>query len=100
MKRFSDLNIITHADSFVGEKIKISKILNRDIVIIGFRIEESKYPKNKTGKCLHLQIELDGVKKIIFTGSDVLINTILQVKKEDMPIACQIIQEGEHFEFI
>lgn len=100
MKRFSDLNIITHSDSFVGEKIKISKILNRDIVIIGFKIENSKYPKNKSGKCLFLQIELEGAKKVVFSGSDVLISTILQVKREDLPIACSIIQEGEHFEFI
>ena len=100
MKRFSDLNIVTHSDSFVGEKIKISKILNRDIIIVGYRIEDSKYPKNKSGKCLYLQIELEGIKKVVFSGSDVLINTIIQVKKEDLPIACQIIQEGEHFEFI
>jgi hypothetical protein len=100
MKRFSDLNIVTHSDSFVGEKIKISKILNRDIIIVGYRIEDSKYPKNKSGKCLYLQIELEALKKVVFSGSDVLINTIIQVKKEDLPIACQIIQEGEHFEFI
>lgn len=99
MKNFKDLGITTHSDSLVGEKIKISKVLNRDIVITGYKIEQSKYPKNKSGKCLHLQIELDSEKKIVFTGSDVLISTIEQVSKDDLPIACQIIQEGEHFEF-
>jgi hypothetical protein len=29
----------------------------------------------------------------------VLIHTIEQVKLEDLPIFCQIIQEGEHYEF-
>jgi len=99
MKTFKDLKIATHSDSLTGEKIKIAKVLNRDIVVTNYRIEQSKYPKNKSGKCLHLQIELDNEKKIVFTGSDVLIHTIEQVSKEDLPIACQIIQEGEHFEF-
>lgn len=99
MKGFKDLGIVTHSDNFIGDKIKIAKVLNRDIVITNFRIEPSKYPKNKSGKCLHLQIELDGGKKVIFTGSDVLIHTIEQVKKEDLPVSCQIIQEGEHYEF-
>jgi hypothetical protein len=99
MKGFKDLGIETHSNNFIGDKIKISKVLNREIVITNFRIEQSKYPKNKSGKCLHLQIDLGNEKKIIFTGSDVLIKTIEQVKLEDLPIACQIIQEGEHFEF-
>lgn len=99
MNGFKDLGINTHSDSFDGDKIKIVKVMNRDIVISNFKLEPTKYPKNKSGKCLHLQIELDGEKKVIFTGSDVLIRTIEQIKKENLPIACQIIQEGEHFEF-
>lgn len=99
MKNFKDLGIKTHSDTLTGDKIKISKVLNRDIIITNFKIEQSKYPKNKSGKCLHLQIEMDKEMKVIFTGSDVLINTIEQVNKEDLPIACQIVQEGEHFEF-
>lgn len=99
MNAFKDLGINTHVENFAGDKVKISKILNRDIVITNYRIQPSKYPKNKSGKCLHLQIEIDGEKKVIFTGSDVLIHTMEQVKKESLPIACQIIQEGESFEF-
>lgn len=99
MKSFKDLNIKTHTDHLIGEKIKISKILNKDIIINGFKIGQSKYPKNKSGKCLSLQIEVDKEQRVIFTGSDVLISIMEQVKKEDLPIETKIVQEGEHYEF-
>jgi hypothetical protein len=99
MKSFKDLNIKTHSDLLIGEKVKISKVLNKDIVITGFKIEQSKYPKNKSGKCLCLQIELEEENRVIFTGSDVLINIMEQVNKGDLPIQTKIIQEGEHYEF-
>ena len=99
MTRFKDLNIKTHSDHLTGEKIKIAKILNKEIVITGFKIDQSKYPKNKSGQCLCLQLEADGEQRVVFTGSDVLIGIMEQVKKEDLPIETKIIQEGEHYEF-
>lgn len=48
---------------------------------------------------LHLQVEVDGEKKVIFTGSDVLISMIKKVEQEDMPFKTIIIKENEHFEF-
>jgi len=44
-------------------------------------------------------IEIDGDKKVLFTGSDILISTMEKVKGEHLPIMCKIIQEGEHYEF-
>lgn len=99
MKSFKDLNIKTHTDAYIGEKIKITKILNRDIIIENFKVGMSKYPKNKSGKCLCLQITLDDDRRVIFTGSDILIDTMEQVNKDDLPIATRIVQEGEHYEF-
>ena len=99
MKKFSELGIKPPADQMTGDKIKISKILNREITVTNYKVEDSKYQKNKSGKCLCLQIEIDGEKRIVFTGSDVLIKMIIQVKKEDMPFGSAIVKEGEHFEF-
>ena len=99
MKKFSELGITADNGLFIGDKIKISKIINLEIKVIDFKIEESKYPKDKAGKCLCLQIEIDNEKRIVFTGSSVLIKMIEQVKKEDLPFMCQIVKEGEHFEF-
>ena len=91
MNRFKDLNIKTHTDHLMGEKIKMSKILNKDIVITGFKIDVSKYPKNKSGKCLSIQFEIDDEQRVVFTGSDILISVMEQVKKEDLPIETKIV---------
>ena len=73
--------------------------MNREIVVLDAKIDDSKYPKNKSGKVLMLHLEFDGEKRILFTGSDVLITQIQHVKKEDYPFTATIVKEGEHFEF-
>jgi hypothetical protein len=98
MKKFRDMDIKA-GDNFVGDKIKIDKVLNREITVLKHKVETSKYPKNKSGKCLHLQIEIAGVKNVVFTGSDVLISQIQQVAEGDFPFSTTIIKSGDHFEF-
>jgi hypothetical protein len=74
MKKFSDLNIKVNTRSFEGDKIKISKVLNKEIIIHEFRIEDSKVFKDKgNGKCLYLQISFKDEKHVIFTSSGCLI---------------------------
>jgi len=82
-----------------GSKINITRIMNREVVILDFKIEDSKFPKNKSGKCLFLQIEFDGERRVVFTGSDVLISQIRQVSEENIPFTATIIKNGEYFEF-
>jgi len=99
MKKFSDLNVPTPEGSFTGEKIKINKILNREIAVLASRVTESKFKKNKSGKVLMLQIEINDEKRVLFTGSDVLINQILHVTETDYPFKTTIIKENEHYQF-
>ncbi len=99
MKSFSEFKIPAPTGSFTGEKIKIAKIMNREIVVLDSRIDDSKYPKNKSGKVLLMQLEIDGEKRVLFTGSDVLISQIQHVQKEDYPFTVTIVKEGEHFQF-
>lgn len=99
MNKFSDFAITSSSNSIIGDKIKMFKVLNKPIIVTDFRIEVSKYPKNKSGKCLHLGIQLNGENHVIFTGSDVLINTISAIDKDKLPFETTIIQNGEHYEF-
>jgi len=99
MKNFSELGIKSSHRVLSGEKVKIRHILNRDILVWDYRIEKSKFPKNKSGMCLHLQIEFDGHKHVVFTGSDVLIDLIKQVPEDEFPFQTVIVQTGEYFEF-
>lgn len=71
MKKFADFN--TDQAPLDGDKIKLEDVLNLEVVVIGFNLRQSKYGKNASGKCLALQIEMNGVRRVLFTGSDVLI---------------------------
>ena len=63
MNKFSDLGIkLEDTKKLVGDKIKIDKIINREIIVYSYKIEDSKY----TGKCLYMQISLSGTKRIIY----------------------------------
>ena len=74
MKRFSEF--AAPSSILDGEKIRIDDILNVELIIIGYKVAPSKYEKNKSGKCLTLQIQLNDVHRVVFTGSDVLISQI------------------------
>ena len=95
MKSFKDFGIKTEDKGFVGDKIKINKILNREIAVLAYKIGDSKY----NGKCLHLQIQLGDTKHVVFTGSKNLMESIVMVSKDDFPFKTTIVEENERFEF-
>lgn len=96
MKTFKDFGIKIETNAFIGDKIKISKILNRQIVVHAYKIEKSKY---NTGKCLYLQIDLNGTKHIVFTGSNILMDAIQQVPSSGFPFRTTIVEENEMYQF-
>lgn len=75
MKHFSE---ISQEQIFDGDKIRIDDIVNKEISILKYTVKSSRYTKNKSGEYLTLQLEIDGKRHVIFTGSDVLID---QLKK-------------------
>ena len=86
-KKFSDLGIIINKDLFSGEKISITKIINKDILVKSYKLSESKFSSNQ---CLTIQINVDGQDRIVFTGSKNLISQIEQINKDDFPIETKI----------
>jgi len=99
MRKFSELGISPPDLAFTGEKIKMTKILNKEVILCDYKITDTKYPKNKSGKCLHIQIEIENVKFVLFTGSDILITMVQEIKKDDLPLLVTIIQQGECYLF-
>jgi len=95
MKKFSDFGIKTNVNAFKGEKIKMERVLNREIVIHDYTIS----PSNFEGDRLTLQIEVSNEMRVVFTGSKVLIDTIKQVPRSELPFTTTIIRENEYFEF-
>lgn len=100
MKNFSDLGITRQKKAFTGEKIKIKKILNKEVIVHDYDIQRSNFEDKGNGKRLCLQLEVDGDMCIAFTGSTVLQDMISQVNKPDgLPFKTTIIPVGEAFEF-
>ena len=101
MNSFSQFNIKpSTSKGFDGDKIKMSKILNREIIVHDFRLEDSKVFKDKgTGKCLHLQISFSNVKYVVFTSSGGLIEAIQQIPSEGFPFSTTIIEDNDRFKF-
>lgn len=82
-----------------GPKKRIDEVLNIELLVTGYRIGKSQYTnKNKdpNAKYLTLQIEINGVKFVIFTGSQVLIE---QVEKyaDKMPFLAKIVKIDRYY---
>jgi hypothetical protein len=102
MYKFSEFDIKQVAKGFEGDKIKMAKILNREIVVHDFKLENSKiaqFREKGSGNCLYLQISLNGEKHVVFTSSVFLITAIQQVPKDGFPFTTTIIEENDRYKF-
>jgi hypothetical protein len=95
MGKFSELEIKCEPTNLVGEKIKFKKILGEQIFIEKYKIAESKY----NGRCLHIQFTLKGERHVAFTGSEVLIEAIDRVPKDQFPLETIIIERNDCYVF-
>lgn len=89
---FADININ------VGEKIKIDDVLEETIQVISYTISESKYKKSNCDRCLTLQIKHNGEDRIVFTGSNVLINQV-ETYADKLPFETKIIKNERFYTF-
>ena len=99
MKRFSELGIETTVKSFEGDKISIETILNKEVKVLAYRIVKSKYEEKGNGRCLHIQLEFNNEKRVLFTGSGYLMDTIERAKDDDFPFATTIVKQNKRLEF-
>ena len=102
MKKFNQFNIKPPVKGFEGDKIKMSKILGREIIVHAFKIVDStvkEFQDKGSGKCLHLQIEVNDEKRIVFTSSMGLIDTIEQIPVDGFPFTTTIVRDNDRFMF-
>lgn len=97
MNNFKDFNIAPNIKAFVGEKIQVQKLFNLHITVLAFKVEPSK---QKAGtELLTLQIEKSGEKRIVFTGSKVLIDLIRRIPANKFPFVTTIKGDNDYYEF-
>lgn len=92
MNKFSDFA----EEKFIGEKIKISKVLNKEIKVLAFQVNKSKIEKD--GFYIQMQIEVDDERKVLFTNSSVLKDQ-LEKYKDNLPFITTTIQPKKYFSF-
>ncbi len=94
-KNFKDFGIEPPEEGFIGDKIKMAKVLNQEIIVNNFRIEKSNYE----GKCLYLQITYRDAKRVIFTQGKALLDSIQKLTKDQFPFTTTIVEENDRFRF-
>lgn len=98
MNKFSELGVASR--TLTGDKINIADIFDKEIIVTDFRVIESKFnKKNEDKMCLHLQIEYEGKQRVLFPGSEVLIDQITKVPKEKFPFTTVIKKEMNWYKF-
>lgn len=96
MKRFSDF--ATEPSAVTGDKIKIEEVLDKEIEVTGYKISDSKYSKGHSDKVLTLQFKLNGENRILFTGSNVLMEQV-EKYKDEMPFVATITKVNKFYTF-
>lgn len=98
MNNFKDFDIKPKPKGFVGDKIKIAMLFNTQINVLDYTISPSN--KKENTDCLKIQLEKDGVKRVLFTSSTNLMEQIKQVPKEKFPFTTKIvIGENDSYQF-
>lgn len=95
-KRFSEFKIKSRLpEAFVGDKIKIERLFNREITVTRFKIEPSTAKLGTERLCLEILVKEE--KHILFTGSLSMMDSIKQVP--EFPFITTIVKEDERFIF-
>lgn len=83
-----------------GKKIRIDDILNKNIIILGYRLSDSHYSKNKSGKYATVQFEYENEKNknIFFSGSDIIIDE-LKKYEPNIPFETKVIKINRYYTF-
>lgn len=89
MKRFSDLP--AEKREVWAEKLKISEIVGKEIIITGFTILPSKYGNHE--EAMRIDFELDGSKHICYTSSS-LLRRQLEATEDELPFLATIAEKN------
>lgn len=92
--RFSDF--AEESKAFDGDKKRIEDILNQEILILDFKVKDSK--KRQDSLYATIQFKLENINHIVFTGSNVLIDQ-LEKYKENLPFHTIIKKIDRYYTF-
>lgn len=79
-----------------GQKGTLDSILGKEIQILAFRTDKSKFEDSKTGMYTRIQFQKGGEKYILFTGSSILARQCEQYE-DQMPFFTTIQKISRYY---
>jgi len=101
MNRFADFADTTASPILDGKKISLDEVLEKEIIVLNYRIKNTKFTDAKNPDCLTVQfsfIDRPDDRRVFFTGSSVLMRQLEQYKSK-IPFTSVIKRVGKYFTF-
>jgi hypothetical protein len=101
MHKFSEFADTTTSPIMDGKKLTLDDILDKEILVLRYKVKKSKFADAKNPECLTVQFaypEKEEERFVFFSGSSVLTQQ-LEKYKDKLPFAATIKKIGKYFTF-
>jgi len=101
MNKFSDFADTSISPVMDGKKVSLDDILDKEIVVLRYRVKKTKFSEAKNPECLTVQFaypENEDVHFVFFSGSSVLMQQ-LEKYQDKLPFSASIKKVGKYFTF-
>jgi len=101
MNKFSEFADMTVSPILDGKKQSLDDVLEKEILVLRYRIKKSKFSEAKNPDCLTVQFaypDNEAVHFVFFSGSSVLMQQ-LEKYKDKLPFAATIKKVGKYYTF-
>jgi len=101
MNKFSEFADTTISPVLDGKKMSLDDILEKEIIVLRYRIKKTKFSEAKNPDCLTVQFafpENEEARFVFFSGSSVLMQQ-LEKYQDKIPFSATIKKIGKYFTF-
>ena len=101
MNRFADFADTSASPILDGKKISLEEVLDKEIIVLNYRIKNTKFVDAKSPECLTVQfsfVNKPDDRRVFFSGSSVLMRQLEQYKAK-LPFTSVIKRVGKYFTF-
>jgi hypothetical protein len=101
MNKFSEFADTSLSPIMDGRKMSLDEILDKEILVLRYRVKQSKFKEAKNPDCLTVQFaypESENTHFVFFSGSSVLMQQ-LEKYKDKLPFSATIKKVGKYFTF-
>jgi len=101
MNKFSDFADPTITLVMDGKKVALSDILDKEIIVLRYRVKKTKFSEAKNPDCLTVQFAYPDNEEahfVFFSGSSVLMQQLEQYK-DKLPFAATIKKIAKYYTF-